>query len=157
MADDFTFLDSGRLADGDLELVLVRTVPADPVRGYVPAYEFEMRSIPDGAVLGDLRFRIGDPETILRYPCHVGYDVKEAFRGHRYAARSLGLILPFACAHGLTRLWICCEPGNAASRRTCEIAGAALCETVDVPESHEMFEKGIHTIRRYWIDCERAC
>ena len=104
MADDFTFLDPGRLVDGDLELVLVRKVPADPARGYVPAYEFEMRSIPGGVVMGSLRFRIGDPETILRYPCHVGYDVKEELRGHRYAARSLRLILPFARAHGLARL-----------------------------------------------------
>jgi len=157
MTDDFTFLDPSKLVDRDLELVLVRNVPADPVKPYVPGYEFEMRSAPGGAVMGNLRFRVGDAETTLRYPCHIGYDVKEEFRGHHYAARSLRLMLPFARANGLTKLWIGCEPENAASRRTCEIAGATLREIVDIPETHEMYEQGIHTTCRYWIDLVSEC
>ena len=65
MTDDFTFLDPGELVDRDLELVLVRNVPADPVKRYVPGYEFEMRSAPGGAVMGNLRVRVGDAETDL--------------------------------------------------------------------------------------------
>ena len=43
MTEGFTFLDPGRLADDDLELVLVRRVPADPVKEYVPGYGFDLR------------------------------------------------------------------------------------------------------------------
>jgi len=152
MTEDFTFLDPGELVDGDLELVLVRNVPADPVKGYVPGYEFEMRCRPGGACVGNIRFRVGDADTVLKYPCHVGYDVKPEFRGHRYASRSLLLILPFARRHGLTRLWISCDPENVASRKTCELADAKLCDISDVPKDHEMYGKGIHTICRYYID-----
>ena len=152
MTEDFTFLDPGELADGDLKLVVARNVPADPVKGHVPAYEFEMRSHPGGTVMGNLRFRVGDADTVLKYPCHVGYDVKPEFRGHHYASRSVRLILPFARAHGLTKLWISCDPDNVASRKTCERAGARLCAISDVPKDHEMYGKGIHTICRYYID-----
>jgi len=128
MTDDFTFLDPGELVD------------------------FEMRSVPDGTPMGNLRFRVGDADTVLRYPCHIGYDVNPEFRGRRYAARSLGLILALARAHGLTRLWIGCRPENPASRRTCELAGAKLHEIVDIPQSHEMYQQGIHSTCRYYID-----
>jgi hypothetical protein len=40
----FSFLKPGRLIDGDRELVLVRTAPPDPIKGYSPGYEFEMRT-----------------------------------------------------------------------------------------------------------------
>ena len=152
MTEDFTFLDPGELVDGDLELVLVRKVPADPVKGHVPGYVFEMRSRPGGTVIGSLRFRVGDADTVLKYPCHVGYDVKPQFRGHRYASRSVLLILPFARAHGLTRLWISCAPDNVASRKTCERAGAKLCAILAVPEDHDMYAKGFRTMCRYCID-----
>ena len=43
MSKDFTFIDPGKLVDGDLELVLVGKHEADPVKKYVPWYDFEMR------------------------------------------------------------------------------------------------------------------
>ncbi len=152
MTEDFTFLDPGEVVDGDLDLVLVRDVPAEPVKGYVPAYEFEMRSRSGGTVMGNLRFCVGDPDTVLKYPCHVGYDVKPEFRGHRYASRSVRLILPFARAHRLTRLWVSCDPDNVASPKTCERAGAKLCGMSEVPKHHEMYAKGTHTICTHYID-----
>ncbi len=152
MTQEFQFLDPGELVDRDLELVLMQACPADPAKGYVPWYEFEMRSCPGDEAMGKLAFRIGDADTILRYPCHIGYDVKPGFRGRRYAARSVKLILPFARAHGLAALWIGCVPENAASRRSCELAGAELHEIVDIPESHEMHGMGMHQACRYRID-----
>ena len=149
---EFRFLEPGPLIDGDLELVLERKVPADPVKGYVPGYEFAMRSHPGGETIGHLRFRVGDENGVLRYGGHIGYDVEPAYRGHRYAARSLHLILPFARAHGLMRLWISCGPANIASRRTCELAGAALREIVDIPEEHEMRRHEGQSICRYCIE-----
>ena len=102
--------------------------------------------------MGSLRLRVGDADTVLKYPCHVGYDVKPEFRGHRYASRSVRLIVPFARAHALTRLWISCDPDNVASRKTCERAGAKLCDILDVPEDHDMYAKGFRAVCRYSID-----
>ncbi len=152
MTDDFTFLDPGRLKDGDLLLVPARTKPADPTKAHVPAYGFDMLA-PDGTIMGYLNLRIGDGETELRYPGNVGYGVQPSWRGHGYAGRSLKLILPFARRHGLTRLWITCRPDNAASRKTCEGVGATLIEIIDVPPTHEMARAyGIHQVRRYCIE-----
>ena len=152
MTEDFAFLDPGKLLDGNLDLILARKTPADPVKRYVPQYEFEMRSASDGAPMGWLRFRVGDADTILRYPGHIGYGVNPEFRGRRYAARSLRLIISLARAHSLTKLRITCHPDNMASRRTCELAGAVFHEIVDIPASHEMhWKEGIHIACRYCI------
>jgi tagatose 1,6-diphosphate aldolase len=35
---------------------------------------------------------------------------------------------------GIDPLWITCDPDNAASRRSLELAGAEFMEVVDVPE-----------------------
>lgn len=145
-------LDPGPLRDGDLELAMLDRSTDGPYPGWGPTYTFEMRSVPGGTRMGEVRFRTGDADTVLRYPCHVGYEVDESYRGHRYAARSIRLLVPFARAHGLTALWIGCEPDNPASGRTCELAGARLAETIDVPRDHPMYVAGIHRACRYFID-----
>jgi tagatose 1,6-diphosphate aldolase len=143
------FEDPGRLVDEDLELVLVRCRPTDVNLGSVPNYTFEMRHAVSSVVLGRLVLRVGDADTVLRYPGHVGYDVSPEHRGHHYAARSLALIRPFATHLGLVPLWICCAPDNLASRRTCELVGAELAEVVAVPPDHPAHGQGLPTACRY--------
>jgi tagatose 1,6-diphosphate aldolase len=156
MKRNFRFLQPGKLVDGDLELVLVRTVRADPVKKYVPAYEFEMRHPGRIAALGTIRLRIGAART-LRYPGQIGYEVKRRFRGHRYAARSCRLLLPLARAHGLKAVWLTVDPKNIPSRRTCEILGATFVETVRIPKDHEMYAQGARHRRRYRLGLPSAC
>jgi predicted acetyltransferase len=151
----FKFLRPGRLVDGDLELVLVRTVPADPVKRYVPGYEFEIRHPGKAIALGSIRLRIGSTST-LRYPGHIGYEVKRRFRGHRYAARSCRLLLPLARAHGLKAVWLTVDPKNIPSQKTCEIIGAKHIETVHIPKVHEMYARGARHRRRYRVDLRKA-
>ena len=150
MKKPFRFLKPGRLVDGDLELVLVRTTPADPVKHYVPGYEFEMRHPGKTVALGIIRLRIGSASA-LRYPGHIGYEVKRRFRGHRYAARSCRLLLPLARAHGLKAVWLTVDPRNVPSQRTCEILGAVHVETVRIPKAHEMYAQGARYRRRYRV------
>jgi predicted acetyltransferase len=126
----------GKLIDGDLELVLVETRPADVSRRRSPCYTFEtfeMRKRFGGAKIGTIRLRI-DSTHALRLPGHIGFDVKARYRGHRYAARSCRLLLPLARAHRLTSVWITCDPKNIASRRTCELAGAKIHRDHSYPE-----------------------
>ena len=147
----FTFLTPGRLVDGDLRLVLVKTIPANPAKKHVPCYEFEMRKVGGCGRIGWICSRVGSARR-LRCPGHFGYRVNKPSRGRRYAARSCRLLLPLALAHGLKGLWITCDPKNMASRRSCELAGGKYIETVKVPKGHEMYALGARYRRRYRID-----
>ena len=151
MKHQFTFIDPGRLVDRDLKLVLIAKEPADPVKKYVPQYEFEMRRTGEETTMGTIRLRIG-PEDILRYAGNIGYEVKPEYRGHRYAARSCRLIIPLAAAHGLKAVWLTVDPHNIPSLKTCRIIGAKYVETVRLPREHEMYKKEAPYRRRFRVN-----
>lgn len=154
MKTPFKFIRPGKLVDRDLELVLVRKTPANPIKKYSPCYEFEMRHTKTSRGMGLIRLRI-DTAHVLRFPGHIGYEVNEEYRGHRYAARSCQLLRPLALAHGLKAVWLTVDPKNIASQRTCEIIGAKYIETVRIPKDHEMFLHGARYRRRYRMDLNR--
>jgi len=146
------FLDPGVLQDGDLKLVVRRLVPADPTKGWVPAYEFAMLSASTGAEMGKIALRLGDTHFLVMYGGQIGYSVSPEYRGHRYAARSVRLLLPLAKRHGISPLWITCNPDNIASRRTCEFAGGQLIDIVPLPEDCDMYQRGEREKCRYRFD-----
>ena len=154
MKTPFKFIQPGKLIDSELELVLTKKTPADPVKRYVPGYEFEMRRPGKTTAIGTIHLRIGSAGT-LRFPGHIGYEVKKTFRGHRYAARSCQLLLPLALAHGLKAVWLTVDPNNIPSRRTCEILGAKYVETVRIPKEHRMYAQGVRYRRRYRLDIRK--
>jgi tagatose 1,6-diphosphate aldolase len=147
--EEFAFLDPGALVDGDLRLALTETKPADPSKGLVPAYVFDMVLTGTTTRIGSINLRIGDTEHLVRYAGHIGYGVEPQYRGHRYAARACNLILPLARKHGLNTVWITVTPDNLASRRTCEILGAEFVEIVDLPPGSDMYLKGERQKCRY--------
>lgn len=146
------FRDPGRLVDDDLELILADKYAGDPSIGYVPAYKFKMIRAGQDETIGNIDLRIGDTHDLVMYGGHIAYGVDPEHRGHRYAARACRLLLPLAEQHGLTELWITCNPDNIASRRTCELAGAKLVEIVDLPEYNDMYQEGERQKCRYRID-----
>lgn len=148
----FGWNDPGELVDGDLGLVLVGQTPEDPAKGFVPAYKFEMRRDAQSEKMGNIELRVGDTYRLRMYGGHVGYAVDSEFRGHRYAARACRLLFPLARHHGMKELWITCTPENAASRRTCELAGAVFVEIVDLPEDIDMYQDGERQKCRYRVD-----
>jgi tagatose 1,6-diphosphate aldolase len=143
----FEFLDPGALREDDFRLLLRETSPAVSCRP--PTYRFEMVREADDAKLGLLDLRIGNTTDILVYAGHIGYRVHPPFRGHHFAARASRLVLPLAKRHGISDLWITCDPDNDASRRTCELLGAELVSTVAVPKSHPYFKAGSRAKCRY--------
>jgi predicted acetyltransferase len=48
------------------------------------------------------------------------------------------MILPLARRHGMTQLWITCQPDNFASRRTLERLGAEFAGILEVPDEYPM-------------------
>jgi len=71
-----------------------------------------------GEELGNINLRVSSIPHIERYAGHVGFSVHEAHRGHRYAARSVALLVPIAKELGFAVLWITCDPENAALWRS---------------------------------------
>ena len=136
-ANPFEFLEVALPRDGDLRLVLAERMPAESNPWGVPAYSFRMEN-PSGGHLGRVRLRVGWNEDVIRYAGQVGYAVEPAHRGHHYAERACRLIAPLAERHGMTSLWITCQPDNAPSRRTLERLGAEFVETLDVPAGYPL-------------------
>ncbi len=134
------FFDSAGLKDGEIRLVLEKTSPADPERGWVPAYQFAVRGA-DGERLGSCDLRIGHNEK-LYFSGNIGYQVEEAYRGRHIAARACRLLFRLAKKHGLGYVIITCRPDNAASRRTAELAGCELLETAPLPAWHDLVREG---------------
>jgi len=133
----FQFLDIALPPDGDLQLILTERLPAEQSPWAVPAYLFRMED-PTGDYLGRIRLRVGWNEDVIRYAGHVGYAVEPAHRGHRYAERACRLIIPLAKRHGMTSLWITCQPDNMSSRRTLERLGAECVGVFDVPPDYPL-------------------
>ena len=150
---EFRFLDPGSLIDGELSLELIRHNPADPVRGFVPSYDFAMRVASDPKQLaGLINFRAGNTYGLEMFGGHFGYGVEPAFRGRRFAARSCRLLLPFVRRHDLITIWITCNPDNAASRRTCERVGCTLETIVPLPPDNDQYKVGERFKCRYRLD-----
>ena len=128
------------LVDDDLTLRLVENVPADHRRGFSPCYEFNAINTLSGAIMGEISLRVGRTHHERYFRGNIGFHIYEAFRGHRYAARSCRLLIPIAKYHHLDALWITCNPDNYASKRSIELAGAEYVETVTMPEDYPYIE-----------------
>jgi len=154
--DEFHWIDPGVLVDNDLVLVLLEKVPADSAKGYVPAYSFGMSRDGNPENIGSINLRVGDTYRLRMYGGHIGYGVNQEHRGNHYAARACRLLFALARNHGMRQIWITCNPDNTASRRTCELAGAELVETVSLPRDTDMYQRGERQKCRYLIDLTQA-
>ena len=134
-------------------------LPGRPDRDPSPAYHFWMRLSdahgPDDVPIrmaGGIGLRIGDTPNLRRYIGHVGYNVYPAARGRHLAERATRLLLPLARRHGLSAVWITCNPDNRPSHRTCQRLGATYVDTVDLPATHDLYTRGERQKCRYRLD-----
>ena len=135
------FLDTSFLKDKEIELVLERTADGNPEAGWMPAYHFLICGR-QGVEMGRCDLRVGYNDR-LYYGGHIGYTVKEGFRGHHYAAKACRLLFRLAKKHGMDFLYITCGPDNIPSRKTLEYLGGTFLETAELPEDNDMrIEKG---------------
>jgi tagatose 1,6-diphosphate aldolase len=151
----FEFLDPGTLDGGDFELVCVAKDAGDPERGLVPAYDFRIR-VNGREFVGQVKLRIGMNDRIKLYAGNLGYKVDPNYRGRALAARAISLLLPVARRHGMNELWICCNPENHPSRKTCERIGAELVEIIEVPPGTFLYERGERFNCRYRLRLEET-
>jgi len=132
--EEHELFEPGTLVDDDLSLVLKKSKgKGSGGRGLglesIPSYDFEMRHTIGGHLLGVISFRIGEhSHPYIQKTGHLGYTVRPAYRGHKYAARSVKLLFPLATKHKLDMLSIVVNSDNVASLRVCEYLGASCVE-----------------------------
>ena len=146
---EFSWLDPGTLSNDNLSLVLVARLEEDPPRGWVPAYEFSIQDLASEEELGRISLRVGNTKYITHEAGHVGYIVHPEFRGNRVASQAVRLLLPFARRHLINPVWITCNPDNYASRRTCDLAGGVLVETINLTPLSPLYHSGDRQKCRY--------
>lgn len=133
-------VDLSTLQDEVLWLELLQ-IASHPVHK-VPTCFFRIRHKASESDAGHINLRASMGRHICLHAGHVGYAVHPDFRGHRYASRSLILLKPLAHRLGLHPLSITCDPGNIASRRSCEVAGATLIGEFELPEGCAIYRNG---------------
>ena len=148
----FTFLDPGNLCDGKLRVVWSAHRPADPIKGWVPSYDFDLRLDGVDDPVGRINFRAVDVPFLQMYGGHFAYGVRPEHRGQHLAERGVRLLLPLARRHGIETVWITCDPDNWPSRRTCERLGGELVEIVVLPTDCDMYHAGEREKCRYRIE-----
>jgi predicted acetyltransferase len=144
----FEFGDFDILTDGVITLAIDRKIPANPITGHAPSYQFNVMLHGSTGKIGSIRLRVGD-DPALRIAGHIGFEIDELHRGHRYATRACFLLREVIRAHHLDPVIITCDPENLASRRTCELIGATFRGVELVPTDHEMYAKGARRVCRY--------
>jgi predicted acetyltransferase len=140
---------AGKLQERELTLILKSFAPH--AFHQVHAYHFVMVHAETREDMGKINLRIENTPHIELYAGHIGYSVDERHRGHRYASRSVKLLLPLARKLGIAPLWITCDPENVASRRSCELAGAMFVEIIDLPPEYPGYQYGQRQKCRYRI------
>jgi predicted acetyltransferase len=149
VTNEIEFIEPGPLRDCELVVALVARHRANPEKGWVPSYEFELRLDGVEECIGKVNLRVGNTRSLEMYGGHLAYEVDPKWRGRHYAERGARLVLPLAQQHGLSTIWITCNPDNWASRRTCERLGAELVEVVPLPPDNEMYIRGMREKCRY--------
>lgn len=147
------FYDTADLKDGEIFLRLNKTCGAQPEKRWLPAYYYDI-CLPDGVCVGSCDLRIGHNEKTY-IGGNIGYRVEEPFRGHHYAAKACALLFRQARKHGMEYVIITCVPENAASAKTCLLAGGEYIETADIPQDNEMYAEGKRQvlIYRFSLQC----
>ena len=138
---EFEFFDFNVIKGDEIDLHLIKTVPGNKDKKWVPAYHFNISLSGSSEPIGKIDIRIGYNDN-LYYGGHIGYAVNEKYRGNHYAAKAALLLRKVATAHKMEKLIITCNPDNIASRKTCEYIGAKLIKMVDVPKENDMYRRG---------------
>ena len=147
------FYPTDDLKGEEIFLRLARTCDAQPEKRWLPAYYFDVCLL-DGTKIGCCDLRIGHNEKTY-IGGNIGYGVDAAYRGNHYAAKACFLLFRQARKHGMDYLIITCDPTNAASSRTCQLAGGKLLETAPIPEDNEMYAEGKRQVMIYRFDLEQ--
>ena len=116
-----------------IDLKLNKAVDGDDSKGYVPALLYNIVLTGTDTIVGRCDARIGYNENIY-YGGHLGYSVKEEYRGNGYAVEAVELLKTVFKANDIHWVYITNNPDNHPSIRVCEKVGAKFIKLVELPE-----------------------
>lgn len=146
------FFEFYHLSDGVLALRHKSFLQGKVAMDRVPAYLFSIVHLASDQIVGEIDLRLEPTDYLQQYGGQMGYHIDAAYRGHRFAVRACLLLQEVAHTHGMTEIWITCNPDNLASRRTCELIGAEYVNQVKVPFASELYWRGDRFKCRYLWD-----
>ena len=131
------FLSSLRPLYRDQEICLVLSPEdvRDPELGIEDGYTFDIYQNRPRRRIGYVSLRMGESPA-LYYLGHIGYRVDAPYRGHGYAAKACGMLIPFLRELQLKSVCITANPENTPSRKTCERLGCQLEYIAPVPSAY---------------------
>jgi predicted acetyltransferase len=151
----FEFRDYDIVRGNEIDLIIDKKIPAQPEKGYVPAYAWHIVLHNTEKKVGRLNLRIGDNEG-LYYGGNIGYEVFPELRGNHYAAKACRLVEQVALAHDLKRIIITCTPDNIGSIKTIESIGDyEFLKLADLPKDNDMYQRGEKQKLIYQLDLEK--
>lgn len=143
------------MSHGPVTLVFSKMTEADEARGFVPGYHFKILNDLFEEV-GHLNFRVGNTEHVRLAAGHIGFEIAERHRGHRYAANAC-LAAAAWVSEVSGEVVITVDPDNLPSVRTIERIGATFVDEVDVPKGDPHYLRGSLRKKRYrWIPAKEV-
>ena len=138
-----------------VDLVEEQIDPASELNQYVKSYYYGIYLHDSFQRIGNCDLREGN-NAVLYYAGNIGYQINPLHRGHHYAYQACLLLFDLAREKGMKELIITCSPENTASRRILESLNGTFLETVDVPPSHWLYQRGEKIKRIYKYDLSGA-
>lgn len=113
----------------------------------VPFHHFLIANEEEETV-GHINFRVGDTSHVQNCAGHIGYGIKEAFRGKHYSLYACLAIKPFV-QDFYSSILITAEVDNAPSINIIEKLGAEFLDQVIVPKTDPGYVHGARQKVRY--------
>ncbi len=122
----------------NIDLKIKEKAPAQ--NNYLPSYAWTILSKDE--IVGGINLRIGYNENIY-YGGNIGTEILEKYRGNGFAKKAARMVLPVAKKHGITELYISCNPNNMASRKIMEsLPNCYFIEKAILPTYNDAYLKG---------------
>jgi predicted acetyltransferase len=132
---------------GTIKLLFIKIVETDSSRGLVPVYHFKILNLND-EVVGHINFKNGDTEHVLQYAGHIGYEIRDGYRGNGYAYFAC-LALKQFLRKDYAEVILTSDPDNLASIRTIKKLGARFINEVVVAQTDPSYENGSRVKHRF--------
>lgn len=105
-------------------------------------------------LIGNIWFDEGLDLEFNKYYGNVGYNIKEKYRGNRYAYKSLLLMKKVMLDNEINEMIFSIKPNNEASIKTVKRLGARLICTRPLPKNHKLYNLTGDKILIYKYDIE---
>lgn len=133
----FVVKEGALFSDGTLDLRVKLLYDGNGQHGNIPFYGCVLYLTGTDTKVGTIALRLTiDDSKEFYYDCHLGYEIKEEYRGRGFAGRACRLVGEIALLHGWDELFITCSTENDESIRVIEKLGAEFTETISIPREY---------------------